>query len=108
MGGGGVGGLLRQAVNVSTLGLLNLGSESESRAPIVIHQPGPAQGGARETPAVTQAERAPRPSDTAVKAAKKKQSRIAAAAGGRARNILTSGQGLTTPARTTKKTLLGQ
>ena len=76
------------------------------QVPVVIQsEPGIEQGGPKEIPEVA---KAPKPSDSSVRDAKRRQARISAAAGGRARNILTSGQGLTTDASTTKKTLLGQ
>lgn len=129
MGGGGgilgkavgaAGSLIKTAVNVSTLGLVKKGQVGnildtltgqvggEVQPTIIQSAPAAAQGGPKAIKPLAQAETAPKPADAAIQAARKKQSRIAAAAGGRAGNILTSGQGLTTPARTTKKTLLGQ
>jgi hypothetical protein len=111
MGGKG-GGLL----NTLTLGLLGT-PETPSQAPIIIHQPAPASGGVtneqlaqkiEETKAPKDPKKqAPTPRSAPVQQAKKKQRR-AAASGGRRRNVLTSGRGLETTARTTRKTLLGQ
>ena len=126
MGGGGivgkavgaVSGLVKTAVNVSSLGLVKkkavgsildnvFGGAFKDAQNIFQPQPAAAQGGPKEKPA-QKSEKAPKPGDAAIQKAKKKQSMLAALSSGKAGNILTSGQGLTTAASTTKKTLLGQ
>ena len=69
-------------------------------------------GGSPKSPPVPPLppEPAPPPTalDPAVMKARQNSRQAAALAGGREKTILTSGQGLTTPATTVKKTLLGQ
>ena len=112
MGGGSssISNIAKRGLTFISGGIIDGGGTKQAKAPppTVIHTPAPESGGPKENLQPIQAAKAPKPSDAGVSAAKKKQSRIAAAAGGRARNILTSGRGLDTEANTTKKTLLGQ
>ncbi len=117
MGGGSssIGSITKKAISLSTLGLIKekeigkLLGESQGNKPTIIQSaPAAAQGGPKAVKPSAQIETAPKPADAAIQAARKKQSRIAAAAGGRAGDIRTTGRGLLTPVRTTKKVLLGQ
>lgn len=112
-GGGGIGGIVKKGlgllVEVGTLGIIDP-TPSGAKTPQVIQpEPAPEQREAKKPKAPSRSDGTLGPDDKRVKAAKKKQRRITASGGGRSRNILTSGRGLSTEARTTrKKSLLGQ